>query len=107
MRSDPAQRIDATEVYLNPVITQARVAMQVARDHLGPTLKACALASESEGWLDDRCWWIRCRPQSHYAAKLATPAHSSRREEAQGHGRSREMSPYGCRMSRSAPIVAK
>lgn len=53
MQSDPAQRVDAAEVYSNPIISQARVAMEVARGRLGPSIKASALAGEPEGWLDE------------------------------------------------------
>lgn len=53
MRSDPVQRVTATEVYLNPVITQARIAMEISREKFGSVFKASALAGESEGWLEE------------------------------------------------------
>ena len=53
MLNDAAKRIDANEVYLNSVITQARVSMEIARKEHGPVLKASALTREPEGWLEE------------------------------------------------------
>lgn len=53
MLNDPGKRIDANEVYLNSVVTQARVSMEMSRKEHGNVLKASALASEPDGWLEE------------------------------------------------------
>ncbi|KAJ3555203.1 hypothetical protein NM688_g2709 [Phlebia brevispora] len=53
MRSDATHRIEATEIFHHPVISEVRLAMEKTRQELGPVFKASALGGESEDWLEN------------------------------------------------------
>ncbi|KAI0344770.1 hypothetical protein BDW22DRAFT_1427444 [Trametopsis cervina] len=52
LRTDPSLRVDAGTAYIHPVIMRARVSMELARETLGATFQASALAGAPPGWLE-------------------------------------------------------
>jgi mitosis inhibitor protein kinase SWE1 len=51
LRNDPALRVDAALIRVHPVITRARVSMELAREALGSNFLSSALAGAPPGWL--------------------------------------------------------